>query len=232
MKIHFYNYLLVVFFMTSYSVYAQQEERPFPKPPVKQDSINTYKPAMIDNEDINRIYVGCDNLYHFRGMTSRKMSAKLGNKEVPQRDGFFILNVADTGKYALTIFQNSKTTSEQVAEVLFHAVFLPEPSAMVANKSCGFISKSELMNSDSLVVKSKRPTPSRVLSYQLALINSKSTRLEFESKNNRLTPAMKAEIRNAPPGSTLRFENIRALLRVRGAGVSVTLPSVSFILSE
>jgi hypothetical protein len=211
--------------------FAQQQKSP-PKPEVKSDSINSYKPAMIDNEEINRIYVGCDNLYRFRRMGSGKLSAKLGNRSVPEKNGFFILNVADTGKYALSIFDESKSNPEQITEILFEAVLLPEPSGIVANKSCGFISRAELLKSDSVHVKSKRPSGSRVLSYKLALVNSTWGRLDFESKNNRLTPEMKDYVRNAPAGTTVLFEYIRALIRVRGAGISVNLPSISFILED
>jgi hypothetical protein len=234
----FLNVFLFYCLLISFGAFAQQQP-PFPKPPVKQDSINTYKPAMIDNEEINRIYVGCDNLYHFRGMTGKKLSALMGEQKVQEKNGFFILHVADTGKYVLSIYNDmtggqraSDAPVKLLAEKIFEAVPLPEPSAMLANKSCGFISRNELLSADSVVVKSKRPTGNRVLSYKAAIVNSKSGRMEFESKNNRLTPEMKAAIRNAPAGTTVLFEYIRALVRVRGAGVSVNLPSVSFVLED
>src|SRR5437762_1554681 len=92
-------------FFISLNAFSQQPpqapQQPPPKPPVKKDSINSYIPKMMENEEVNKIYVGCDNLYHYKGMGRGKITAKLGTQTVPQRNGFFILHVAQPGKYSM-----------------------------------------------------------------------------------------------------------------------------------
>jgi hypothetical protein len=225
----FQSITLLLFFAVS--AFAQKDTLPaFPKPSVKQDSINSRKPTMVENEEINRIYVGCDNLYHFRGMTGRKVIGKMGDRIVPQEKGFFIISINQARRYGLTV--SDEKSKEVLEEKIFEAVDIPDPSAAIAGKSCGFITKNELQTSDSLVVKSKKQANNHVLSFHMILVNTKIGRVELESKTNKLTPEMKAALRTAGEGTTVVFEFIRALIRVRGAGVSLTLPSVSFILGD
>jgi hypothetical protein len=234
----FQSFLFIFFLVTS--VFAQKDTLPpLPKPPVKKDSINSRIPTMIENEEINRIYVGCDNLYHMRGMTGRKLVGKMGDRVVPQDKGFFILRVSQPGTYALDIYNDmtggqaaSNAPVTLLEEKVFEAVDMPDPSAAIAGKSCGFITAKELQTSDTLLVKSKKQATNRVLSFKMILVNTKLGRVELESKDNKLTSEMKAALRTAGEGTTVVFEFIKALIRVKGAGVSVTLPSVSFILAD
>jgi hypothetical protein len=223
----------------SFAQGPQPAQQPPPKPPVKKDSINSYIPRMIDNETVDKIYVGCDNLYHYKGAGNGKISAKLGTQTVPERNGFFIIHVAQTGKYSLSIFEDmthgnpaSNAPVKLIAEKIFDAVELPDPSAAVAGKSCGFITKKELQASDSIIVKTKKQGAGRVLSFKMTLVTGKAGRTEFESKSNRLTPEMKSALINTPEGTVVLFEYVRALIRLKGAGVSISLPSVSFILEK
>jgi hypothetical protein len=225
---HGFSFLLLL----SFALAASAQEEPMPKPPVKQDSINLYAPSVIDNEELNRLYVGCDNLYHYRGMGKRKLIGKMGEKVVEQRDGFFIIRVALAGKYAFSIYDAATSTPQLVEEKKFEAIDMPDPIASIAGKSCGFISEKELQSADSLNVQSKKQTGNRILSFRLTLVNGKIGRVEYESKSNKLTAEMKSAIAAAGPGTTVLFEYIRALIRVRGAGVSMNLPSVSFILED
>lgn len=237
---NFFRSLLFLFI--SASAFAQQPsppQQPPPKPPVKKDSINSYVPKMVDNEEVDKIYVGCDNLYHYKGMGKGKLRAQLGNQTVPERNGFFILHVADTGIYSLSIYDDltrgnpaSNAPVKLLAEKTFEAVNLPDPSASVADKSCGFITKKELQSADSINVKTKKKGAGRILFYKMVLVNGKTGRSEFEAKSNHLTPEMKAAIANSSEGTVVLFEYVRALIRLKGAGVSITLPSISFILEK
>src|SRR3569832_2083656 len=154
--------ILFFFFITT-AAFAQQppSPQPPPKPPVKKDSINSYIPKMVDNKKVDKIYVGCDNLYHYKGMSAGKMIGKFGTQVVPQRNGFFILHVAQPGKYSLSIYDDlthgnpaSNAPVKLLAEKTFEAVELPDPSAAIADKSCGFITKKDLQATDSITVKS------------------------------------------------------------------------------
>ena len=217
----------------AFSAWAQEPPKtPPPKPPVKQDSINTFKPQMVDNADIGKLYVGCENLYHYRGMPSIKVIGKMGQTVVEQKDGFFVIQVAQPGTYALSIYDASSSSPQLLEEKIFEAVPMPDPAAAIAGKSSGFISRKELVNADSLLVVSKRKGAGRIVSFNMVLVNGKFGRRELESKTGTLTPEMKAAIRLADSGTTILFEYIRAIIRVRGAGISVNLPSVSFILQD
>ena len=156
----------------------------------------------------------------------------MGDRPVEQKDGFFLVQVGQIGQYVFSIFDVSASVPLLIAEKKFEAVDLPDPSATIGSKSCGFISKRELKSSDSLLVKSKKQSASLILSFKLVLVNGKIGRAEFESKNKKLTPEMKSAILSAPEGTTIIFEYIRALIRIKGAGISVNLPSISFILQN
>ena len=222
---------LVIFDSVTFAQQTQPQP-PLPKSAVKQDSINSYKPAMIDNAELNRIFVGSDNLFHYRGIGSRKLIGKMGEKVIEQKDGFFIIHVVKAGTYILSIYDAATSTLKLIEEKKFEAVDMPDPFASIAGKSSGFISKKELQLGDSLSVKSKKQTGNRIMSFKMVLINGKIGRAEYESKDGKLTNQMKAGIARAAEGTTVFFEYIRALVRVRGAGVSVNLPAISFILEN
>jgi hypothetical protein len=43
---------------------------------------------------------------------------------------------------------------------------------------------------------------------------------------------MKQSVRGAVTGTTVIFEYVRALIRAKGAGITISLPSISFILED
>jgi hypothetical protein len=225
-RFFFLSFLLLVF---SIRTFAQE---PKSKPPVKKDSVNSYIPEMIQNEEVNRIYVDCNNLFHYKGMSGRKLIGKMGERVVEQLNGFFIINVPQVGKYALSIYDASTTSPQLLEEKKFEAVDMPDPFVSVTGKSCGFISRKELLSADSVSVKSKKQNGNTILSFKLILVNGKIGRKELEAKNNKLTHEMKQSVRGAVTGTTVIFEYVRALIKAKGAGITISLPSISFILED
>jgi hypothetical protein len=176
-----------------------------------------------------------DNLFHYPGLPSKNVIGKINDKVVDQGRDYFIIRIQQPGSYRIEIYDNSNSTPKLVSSEFLDAVDMPDPVAAVAGKSSGFISTKELMSSDSLSVLAKdarKQNSYHVLFFRMTIKDAQFGLLEFESNGNHLSTEMKQAISRLGNGAAVSFENIKALLRVRGAGISVSLNAVNFIIEK
>ena len=84
----------------------------------------------------------------------------------------------------------------------------------IAGISKGEIEKDVLLKSKGLSINDKSPSWNRITSFRMTLVVSGANPQEFVNEvNGQLTPVMNDAIKNAPPGSKLFFEYIKAETR-------------------
>jgi gliding motility-associated protein GldM len=174
------------------------------------DAQGTSQDAVVAATNMNVLYLGIANPVKVAvpGVLSDNVTVTVSNGSIKKVSNGWEVVPANAGESVLTISVNGK----KVADKTFRVKTIPMPVAVFAGKNAGSVSKTEVMEVETLEAKLLDfawDINFKISSFSFLLSDESGDRMEF-AKDNRITEKMKSLLANLQRGQTIAFKDIKA----------------------
>jgi len=174
------------------------------------DAQGTSQDPVVAATNMNVLYLGISNPVEVAvpGVLSDNVTVTVSNGSIKKVSNGWEVVPANAGESVLTISVNGK----KVADKTFRVKTIPMPVAVFAGKNGGSVSKTEVMEVETLEAKLLDfawDINFKISSFSFLLSDESGDRMEF-AKDNRITEKMKSLLANLQRGQTIAFKDIKA----------------------